>query len=189
MDRNALESLLKDKAKAPRVTVKDVEDAISSVHYFTARQGVEGTYVGGVDDECVEDSDHLKLLTFCIIVVKNGFTFVGQSACASPENFDPEIGKKIAYDDAFNQIWIPMGYMLKQHLYESANSVPPQETTWQDRLKSEAVELSAKIEKLKNAIEGDTIQGIDKTLLIQQKSVMLEYLEILTDRMMRAGLV
>ncbi|QIG70553.1 hypothetical protein PP744_gp090 [Rhizobium phage RHph_N38] len=191
MDRNELETVLKDQAKAPRVTLDEVKDNISSIHYFTARQGVEGTYAGGIEDDApIEDGAALSLLTFCVIVLKNGFTVTGESACASPENFDPAIGRKLAYERAFNDIWKLMGYHLKQKLHEAQQAQPPQETTGQDRLKCEAVELSAKIEKLRVAIENDTVgQGIDKTLLIQQKNVMLEYLEILTDRMMRAGLV
>lgn len=189
MDRNTHETILQNQAKAPRITLQQVQDNISSVHYFTAREGVEGTYGGGVDDECVDDADHLKLLTFCVIVAKNGFTFHGSSACAYPENYNGEIGRKIAYERAFNDMWQPMGYMLKQAWFEAQHAVPPQETSWQDQLKSEAVELSAKVEKLKAAIEGDAIKGIDRQLLIQQRSVMLEYLEILTDRIMRAGLI
>lgn len=184
MDRETLETTLQDQAKAPRVTLDDVKGAISSVHYFTAREGVEGTYVGGVEDECLQDAEALKLMTFCVIVDKYGFTFIGSSAVASPENFNREIGEKLAYDRAFNQMWMPMGYYLKR----SMTNTQPQETTWQDRLKSEAVELSAKIEKIKTRIESDADTGIDKQLLIQQKSSMLEYLEILADRMVRAGI-
>lgn len=43
----------------------------------------------------------------------------GESACASPENFDPEIGRKIAYDNAFNKIWLLEGYLLKEKLHQA----------------------------------------------------------------------
>lgn len=55
-------------------------------------------------------------LTVCILQVKNGFTFVGTSACASPENYNQEIGDKIAYGNAFKQIWAAEGYLLKEKL-------------------------------------------------------------------------
>lgn len=58
----------------------------------------------------------LPLLTFCVIVLKNGFTVVGKSACASPENFDAELGQKIARQDAVSQVWPLMGYALKEKL-------------------------------------------------------------------------
>lgn len=58
----------------------------------------------------------LGLLTFCVLVTKNGFTFSGESACASPENFDAEIGRKIARQNAVQKMWTPMGYELKQRI-------------------------------------------------------------------------
>lgn len=60
----------------------------------------------------------LNLLTFCVLVLKNGFTVTGESACASPENFDAEIGRKIARQNAVQKIWPLMGYALKQSLFE-----------------------------------------------------------------------
>ena len=58
----------------------------------------------------------LGLLTFCVLVLKNGFTVTGESACASPENFDAEIGRKIARQNAVNKVWPLMGYALKSEL-------------------------------------------------------------------------
>lgn len=60
----------------------------------------------------------LKLLTFCVLVLKNGFTVTGESACASPENFNEQIGRKVARDNAVNKIWPLMGYELKQRLHD-----------------------------------------------------------------------
>lgn len=56
-------------------------------------------------------------LTFAILTLENGFQVTGKSACASPENFDAELGKKIAFDDAYRQIWPLEGYLLKQALF------------------------------------------------------------------------
>lgn len=58
----------------------------------------------------------LSLLTFCVLVLQNGFTVTGESACASPENFDAEIGRKIARENAVNKMWPLMGYALKSEL-------------------------------------------------------------------------
>lgn len=58
----------------------------------------------------------LKLLTFCVLVLKNGFTVTGESACASPENFDAEIGRKIARQNAVQKVWPLMGYELRSKL-------------------------------------------------------------------------
>lgn len=59
-------------------------------------------------------------LTFCVLVLRNGFTVTGESACASPENFDDEIGRKIARQNAVAKIWPLEGYLLKTRLHESA---------------------------------------------------------------------
>ena len=52
----------------------------------------------------------LDLLTFCVLMLRNGFMVTGESACASPENFDAEIGRKIARENAINKVWPLMGY-------------------------------------------------------------------------------
>lgn len=62
----------------------------------------------------------LTLLTFCVLVLKNGFTVTGESACASPENFDAEVGKKIDRQNAVNKIWPLMGYELRSKLANDA---------------------------------------------------------------------
>jgi len=55
-------------------------------------------------------------LTVCAIRLKNGFHVIGESAAASPENFNEEIGRKIAYDNARNKIWALEGYVLRNKL-------------------------------------------------------------------------
>ena len=57
-------------------------------------------------------------LTVCCLTLVNGFTVTGESACASPENFNEEIGRKIAYENARNKVWMLEGYLLKQRLYD-----------------------------------------------------------------------
>lgn len=98
---------------APRVTPSDIEDNILIVRYFTAAQGVHGESGGKISYA----SDHtLSCLTFCVIVLRNGFTVTGESACASPENFDAELGRKIARANAVAKIWPLMGYELRSKL-------------------------------------------------------------------------
>lgn len=57
-------------------------------------------------------------LTVCCLTLLNGFTVTGESACASPENFNKELGEKIAYGKARDKIWALEGYLLKQKLYD-----------------------------------------------------------------------
>lgn len=62
-------------------------------------------------------------ITHCTITVKNGFTFTGESACVDPNNYDQAIGEKIAYDNAFEKMWMPYGFALKQKLGEEVQEV------------------------------------------------------------------
>lgn len=98
---------------APRVTPTDIEANIASEHYFTAYGGAK---YGRITRDEPQDSDALKLLTLCVLVLRNGFTVTGESACASPENFDAEIGRKIARQNAVAKVWPLMGYALKERL-------------------------------------------------------------------------
>lgn len=99
---------------APRVTPKDIEDNIKSEHYFTAADGVHGTTPVGL--RTIVAPETLNLLTFCVLILRNGFSVVGESACASPENFNAEIGRKIARENAKNKIWPLLGYELRTKL-------------------------------------------------------------------------
>lgn len=108
----AIEDAIKAKGlTAPRITPDDVKANIASEHYFTAAQALR---LGGTEPH------PLDLLTFCVLVLKNGFTVTGESACASPENFDAEIGRRIARDNAVAKIWPLMGYELRSRLHERA---------------------------------------------------------------------
>ena len=97
---------------APRVTTDDIKANIKSEFFFTAQNGVIGANSainGGVEPE-------LTLLTFCVLILRNGFTVTGESACASPENFNAEIGRSIARENAVQKIWPLMGYELRSKL-------------------------------------------------------------------------
>ena len=98
---------------------QDIEANIASEHYFTALDGCFGREVAMCGTPAT-NVQSLNLLTFCVIVMRNGFTVTGESACASPENFDAELGRKIARANAVNKIWPLMGYALKQRLHESS---------------------------------------------------------------------
>lgn len=100
----------------PRVTHADVEGQIDSEHYFTALDGVDGHYRGGPEAQAVRNAPALRLLTFCVLVMRNGFTVTGESACASPENYNQEIGKRIARQKAVEKIWPLLGFRLRDQL-------------------------------------------------------------------------
>ena len=103
---------------APRVTPDDVESNIDRELYFTAADGIRGA-----NEQDCEQGDPLTLLTFCVLVLKNGFTVTGENACVSPENHDPELGRKLARKKAIDKVWELMGYELKERLAAKPNKV------------------------------------------------------------------
>lgn len=117
MNDQEIEQEIQDKGlTAPRVTPGDIEANIAGEVYFTAAEGVRGGGpVTGMYD-FREKYAALGLLTFCVLVLKNGFTVTGESACISPENFDAEIGRKIARQSAVQKVWPLMGYALREAL-------------------------------------------------------------------------
>lgn len=109
-DELSIESEIQSKGlTARRITPEIIDEQIVGEAYFRGTDGVH------------RDSDNIPLscLTICVLVLKNGFTIVGKSACASPENYDSELGRKIARDDARNQIWAFEGYALRSCLAAS----------------------------------------------------------------------
>lgn len=104
---------------APRVTPADIEAEVIAETYFTAAEGGLGAYK--MHDDVYQGTgkihhDALGLLTFCVLVLRNGFTVTGESACASPENFDAELGRKIARRNAEAKIWPLLGFRLRDQL-------------------------------------------------------------------------
>lgn len=113
-----IEQEIQDKGlNAPRLTPEHIDNVITGTFYFTASDGVFGA--SGHRPNSVRAGTALGLLTFCVLTLKNGFTVTGESACASPENFDAEIGRKIAYENAREKIWMLEGYLLKEKLHQA----------------------------------------------------------------------
>lgn len=95
-DEQAIEKMIQEAGKtAPRLTPQHIDEQIVDVKYHV----FPGT-----------------TLTVCALTLKNGFHVVGESAAASPENFDHAIGQKIAHDNARNKIWALEGYLLRTKL-------------------------------------------------------------------------
>ena len=98
MTEQAIEEEIQEKGlNAPRLTPELIDAAIFAEDYHV----FEGSQ-----------------LTVCCLTLENGFTVTGESACASPSNFDAEIGRKIARENARNKIWALEGYLLKQKLFD-----------------------------------------------------------------------
>jgi hypothetical protein len=131
MDKYVSELELNQKAVAPRVTEEALLANIVDERYFSAHEGVVGErFVHGAGESDAGEGaipEALKLTTYCVLTLKNGFTVTGMSACASPENYDPSIGQRVARGDAIRQVWPLMGYELRSQLAGFTNCVVPDE--------------------------------------------------------------
>jgi hypothetical protein len=93
---HAVEAELKTKGlNAPRITINDIDNTIVGEDYVVFPN---------------------TTVTVCALHLRNGYVVIGKSAAASPENFDAGIGRRIARDDARNQIWALEGYLLREKL-------------------------------------------------------------------------
>jgi hypothetical protein len=104
-------------AVAPRVTLDDIKAAIEGTFYTTGTDALRhGTWSTAPDSGVGNVLDALTRFTICVLVMRNGFVVIGKSAPASPENFNAELGRKFAYEDAVRQIWPLMGFALRDRL-------------------------------------------------------------------------
>jgi len=103
LDEQTIEQEIQAKGlNAPRLTPESIDATILYEEYFRV-----------TNTTC----------TICSLVLTNGYVVVGKSAAASMANFDEELGRKIARDNAREQIWALEGYLLKQKLYEQHKSL------------------------------------------------------------------
>ena len=101
-DDDAIEMEIKRKGLiAARITPQRISDVIVSEQYHV----FDGT-----------------MLTVCVLKLRNGYTVTGESACASPENFDAEIGRKISRENARQKIWALEGYLLRETLHSAGSA-------------------------------------------------------------------
>ena len=99
MNEQQLEQEIQNKGlTAPRITHEQINACIVREQYHV----FEGTNT-----------------TICLLHLQNGFTVTGESACVSPENFDVELGRKIAHDAARDKVWQLEAYLLKQRQWEA----------------------------------------------------------------------
>jgi len=94
-DRKLEEEIVELGLTAPRITPDDIENVIVEEAYYIFPD---------------------TTVTVCLLTLKNGFNVLGESACASPENFDKGVGRKVALANAKTKIWALEGYLLKEKL-------------------------------------------------------------------------
>jgi N4 Gp49/Sf6 Gp66 family protein len=99
-DREIEQEIRRKNLSAPRLTPDEIDAKITGEQYHV----FPGT-----------------TLTVCCLELENGFTVTGESAAVSPENFDEEIGRKIARGRAHDKIWALEGYLLREKLHRAAD--------------------------------------------------------------------
>jgi len=104
-------------AIGPRVSLADIEAKITCRYDITADEALKGC----------PTPKNMRTLSLCFLVMVNDFMVVGKSAPASPENFNAELGRKFAYEDAIRQLWQLEGYLLRANLSVEPTGEPPSE--------------------------------------------------------------
>lgn len=98
MNEATVESMIKlKKLTGKRLTPESIDQTIKSTAYYVFPN---------------------TTTTVCCLILTNNFTVIGESACASIENFDKELGEQIAFTNAREKIWQLEGYLLRQQIYE-----------------------------------------------------------------------
>lgn len=87
----------------PKVTKELITDKISKIDYLV-----------------LPDST----VTLCNITMKSGFSVRGESACVDPRNFNLEIGKGLAYKQAFDKLWQLEGYLMAENRWVGKLTIP-----------------------------------------------------------------
>lgn len=117
--------------------------------------------------------------TLCVITLINGYTVTGESGCIDPAIFDEEMGRKVAYENAFNKLWQILGYGVKQKWYEAT------QLSWLDRVRAELADLDENRNKLAAMLAQDKpsfVQQDQWDLMHKQADVMAAYATVLQDR-------
>ena len=167
MNDQAVEAEIEAKGlTAPRVTLDDLNANIASVEI------VKHIAPSG------------QVLRWAVLTTRNGYAVTGRpSVSVSPENDRADLGEQIARDNARNELWPLMGYALKERL--AAPQLPPQPTTFQDRVRAEAAELDERIAKLAAFLPTDTCQALpadEHDRLTAQLAAMQDYSGCLSER-------
>ncbi|MFA7188521.1 MAG: Gp49 family protein [Sphaerochaetaceae bacterium] len=138
-----------------------------------------------LEDEIASEVYHVlpnTTTTVAMLTTKTGWDLTGISACVDPANFNEEVGRKWAREDALKKLWPLLGFRLKDKLHLLAQAPV---STFAGRLMDEQRELAEKIEKLDVFCKGAVFQGLSPIAqdnLTEQLVVMRHYNKILLNR-------
>ena len=112
-----IDAALAAAAKAPRVSLADIEANIASKTHFRLSDAIRA-----LDMPVPPSTAHVSM---CVVVTQCGWVAIGKSAPIAGDNFDPSIGRRLAAEDATRQLWPLMGYALKSQLAATTVRTPP----------------------------------------------------------------
>ena len=104
---------------APNLKGEALDKAIEAQPYPKVTKDSIEAKIAKVDYLVLPDST----VTLCNITLKNGYSVRGESACVDPRNFNVEIGKGLAYKQAFDRLWPLEGYLLAESRSRVADGV------------------------------------------------------------------
>lgn len=116
MSVEATDKRAAENATHPRISLAMIKAEIQNEAYMTGDTFI--SHAVTVHNASKSTNPHTKVLTICMCSLKNGWIVLGKSAPASPENYDQELGEKLAYEDCIRQIWPLLGYQLRDQLHK-----------------------------------------------------------------------
>lgn len=162
-----------------KITLTDLQDNIKECYFINTYDAVAAQ----IPTTQETPSEHLKLMTICVLVLANGFIVTGESACADPAIYDKEKGEGFAFENAQRKIWPLMGYALKNEIMFSLGD-------YRDRMQREYDELDQKVQKLEVFLAGETIKdlpAVEREDLHEQFRAMRAYRDTLGRRKDRSA--
>ena len=94
-----------------RVSLESMEAKIAGEYFTTLDHAFGG-------EDAVPLLAGMEVMTVCALVMRNGFIVIGKSAPADPANYNAELGRRFAREDAIRQLWPLEGYALRERLSE-----------------------------------------------------------------------
>lgn len=158
------------------ITFTDIEAYVVEEYYLNL-----GAALGLPEDHPT------RVMTKCILVLKNGFTLTGESGCADPRKYNEVLGRDIARADALKKLWPLMGYVLRSQLAGMTGLVEPVgPEAYKQRVKNEASQLEERLTKLRAFIDKG-MEGVstkEQRVLLNQRNSMADYLAALKERIL-----
>lgn len=101
------------------MSLRDTDDASKAVQKTPNRIPLDYIESQILAEQWIEVPG-MQHVTLCGITLRNGFVVFGKSVPADPENFDRELGRKFAREDAIRQLWPLFAFALRCDMAEQS---------------------------------------------------------------------